>query len=136
MSKRLILDRNVPIPMQDGTILRADLYRPDVEQPVPAVVCRLPYNKDTLLMQSYAIHAIRAAEAGFAVVYQDTRGRFQSDGTFYPFVHEGRDGYDTVEWAAAQPWCNGAVGMTGASYFGATPWLAAAEQPPHLIIPG
>ena len=136
MTNRLLVDRNVPISMRDGTLLRADVYRPNTDAPVPAIISRLPYNKDVLLNQTFAIHAIRAAEAGFAVVYQDSRGRFQSEGEFYPFVHEGRDGYDTVEWAAAQPWCNGAVGMTGASYFGATQWLAAAEQPPHLILPG
>lgn len=132
MTNRVLVDRNVPISMRDGNVLRADVYRPDTDAPVPAIISRLPYNKDVLLNQTFAIHAIRAAEAGFAVVYQDSRGRFQSEGEFYPFVHEGRDGYDTVEWVAVQPWCDGAVGMTGASYFGATQWLAAAEQPPHL----
>jgi putative CocE/NonD family hydrolase len=132
MSKRLLIDRNVPIPMRDGTVLKGDIYRPDTDAPVPAIVCRLPYDKDVLLQQTFALHAVRAADAGFGVVYQDTRGRFQSDGEFYPFIHEGRDGYDTVEWTADQPWCDGSVGMTGASYFGATQWLAAAEQPPHL----
>ena len=132
MSNRVLVDRNVPTPMRDGTVLRADVYRPETDAPVPAIVSRLPYNKDVLLNQAFAIHAIRAAEAGFAIIYQDTRGRFQSEGMFYPFFHEGKDGFDTVEWAASQPWCSGAVGMTGASYFGATQWLAAAEQPPHL----
>jgi putative CocE/NonD family hydrolase len=132
MTNRVLVDRNVPIPMRDGVVLKADVYRPDIQARVPGIVSRLPYNKDVLLMQSFAIHAIRAAEAGFAIIYQDTRGRFQSEGGFYPFVHEGQDGFDTVEWVAAQPWCNGGVGMTGASYFGATQWLAAAEQPPHL----
>jgi putative CocE/NonD family hydrolase len=132
MSSRLIVDRHVPIPMRDGTLLRADIYRPEVSHPVPAIVCRLPYDKEVLLQQSFGIHALRAAENGFAVIYQDTRGRFLSEGDFYPFVYEGQDGYDTIEWVAAHPWCDGAVGMTGASYFGATQWLAAAEQPPHL----
>jgi putative CocE/NonD family hydrolase len=133
MSNRVLVDRNVPVPMRDGTVLRADVYRADADAPVPAIVSRLPYNKDLLLAgPQSAIDVLRAAEAGFAVVYQDTRGRYQSEGQFYPFVHEGRDGYDTVEWVAAQPWCSGAVGMTGASYFGATQWLAAMEQPPHL----
>jgi putative CocE/NonD family hydrolase len=132
MSSRFIVDRHVPIPMRDGTLLRADIYRPEVSHPVPAIVCRLPYDKEVLLQQSFGIHALRAAENGFAVIYQDTRGRFLSEGDFYPFVYEGQDGYDTIEWVAAHPWCDGAVGMTGASYFGATQWLAAAEQPPHL----
>ena len=132
MSNRVLIELNVPVPMRDGTVLKADVYRPDTDAPVPAIVSRLPYDKSVLLMQTYGIDAIRAAAAGFAVVYQDTRGRYQSEGEFYPFVHEGQDGYDTVEWVAAQPWCSSAVGMTGSSYFGATQWLAAVEQPPHL----
>ncbi|MSP13597.1 MAG: CocE/NonD family hydrolase [Chloroflexi bacterium] len=132
MASRILIERNVAIPMRDGTILKSDIYRPDTDRPVPAIVSRLPYNKDLLTMQNYALVSVRAAEAGFAVVFQDTRGRYQSEGEFYPFMHEGQDGYDTVEWVAAQPWCSGAVGMSGASYFGATQWLAAVEQPPHL----
>jgi putative CocE/NonD family hydrolase len=132
MSNRLLIDRNVPVPMRDGTVLRADIYRPDTDVPLPTIVSRLPYNKDLLIKSSLAIDVVRAAEAGFGVVYQDSRGRYQSEGEFRPFVHEGRDGYDTVEWVAAQPWCSGAVGMTGPSYIGATQWLAAMEQPPHL----
>src|SRR5436190_20192251 len=67
-----------------------------------------------------------------AMVCQDVRGMYGSDGDFYPFRTEGPDGYDTVEWAAAQPWSNGAVGMAGRSYSGAAQWMAAAAQPPHL----
>ena len=132
MFSRLIVERNVAVPMRDGVLLRADVYRPETNQPVPAIVARLPYNKDALNMMIHAIQPVRAAEAGFAVVYQDTRGRYASEGEFYPFRHETQDGYDTVEWVAAQPWCSGAVGMTGASYFGATQWLTAIAQPPHL----
>jgi putative CocE/NonD family hydrolase len=131
MAKRLLVERNVAVPMRDGVILWANVYRPDTPEPVPVVLSRLPYNKDLPGWQVMT-DAVRLAEAGFAVVNQDTRGRFQSDGEFYPFVNEGRDGYDTVEWAAAQPWSSGAVGMTGGSYFGATQWLAAVERPPHL----
>lgn len=118
--------------MRDGARLAADVYRPETARPLPAILVRLPYNKDDLFMHTEAVHPVRAAEAGYAVVYQDTRGRFRSEGSFYPFVAEGRDGYDTVEWLAAQPWCDGNIGMAGASYFGATQWLAAVEQPPHL----
>src|SRR5579859_7244447 len=103
MAKRVLVDRNVEVPMRDGVILRANVYRPDTPEPVPVVLSRLPYNKDLPGWQVMT-DAVRLAEAGFAVVNQDTRGRFQSDGAFYPFVNEGRDGYDTVEWAAAQPW--------------------------------
>ena len=130
MSRRVIVERDVEIPMRDGVVLRADVYRPDVEHPLPAILARLPYNKDDLGMLD--AHPIVTAERGYAVVYQDTRGRYRSDGEFYPFRDEGTDGYDTVEWVADQPWCDGAVGMTGASYIGATLWLAAVQQPPHL----
>jgi putative CocE/NonD family hydrolase len=118
--------------MRDGIILKADVFRPDTGTPVPAIVSRTPYDKNNLEIQKYTIHSVRAAEAGFAVICQDTRGRFESEGEFCPFIDEGLDGYDTVEWAAAQPWCTGNVGMTGGSYIGATQWLTAVEQPPHL----
>ncbi len=129
---RILIDRNVSVPMRDGVVLAADVYRPDVGGPWPVILSRLPYNKDDLAMHMEAIHPVRAVEAGYAVVLQDTRGRYQSGGDFYPFVHEAADGYDTVEWVGAQPWCSGSVGMVGASYFGATQWLAATQQPPHL----
>ena len=132
MSNRILIDRNIEIPMRDGIILKADVFRPDTSTTVPAIVSRTPYDKNNLEIQKYIIHFVRAAEAGFAVICQDTRGRFESEGEFCPFVHEGLDGYDTVEWAAAQPWCTGNVGMTGGSYIGATQWLAAVERPPHL----
>ena len=75
---------------------------------------------------------MKAAKAGFALVIQDTRGRYTSGGEFYCFVDEINDGYDTVEWAASLPWSSGKVGMIGASYVGATQWLCATSQPPHL----
>jgi len=131
-SKKIIIERDVPIRMRDDTVLRADIYRPEDDNCHPAILCRLPYNKEDPLMHLEGILPLRALDAGFAIVYQDTRGRYQSDGTFYPFIHEGQDGYDTVEWVASQPWSSGAVGMTGASYFGATQWLSAIQRPPHL----
>src|SRR5512137_1851155 len=111
---KIVVERNVAISMRDGTKLFADIYRPEANQAFPAIVARLPYNKDALLLQSFEIEAVRAAEAGYAIIYQDTRGRYQSKGQFYPYLYEGADGFDTVEWIAAQPWCTGAVGMTGA----------------------
>ena len=78
-----------------------------------------------------AIDPQRAVEAGLALVC-DTRGRHASAGEFYPFRYERPDGYDTVEWTAAQPWCSGQVGMAGRSYGAAAQWAAALEQPPHL----
>src|SRR4029453_10104075 len=72
------------------------------------------------------------AAPGYVVVLQDTRGRYDSEGEFYPFRHEAEDGFDTVEWAAALDASNGQVGMFGASYVGATQMLAAMAKPPHL----
>jgi uncharacterized protein len=128
----MLVERNVSVAMRDGTVLRADVYRPDTDIPVPVVLSRGPYDKSQPLIPPAGLDPIRAVEAGFAVVCQDVRGRYQSGGQFYPFGHEGPDGFDTVEWAAAQPWCSGAVGMAGRSYAGTTQWLAAVEQPPHL----
>jgi putative CocE/NonD family hydrolase len=132
LSQRILLERNVAVPMRDDTVLRADVWRPDRDESMPAILVRLPYGKDDDGQRHEAIDVIQAVEAGFAVVFQDTRGRFHSEGEFYPFIHEGQDGFDSVEWVARQPWCTGAVGTSGASYFGATQWLAAMHQPPHL----
>ncbi len=129
---KILVERNIAIPMRDEIILRADIYRPETSDALPAIIARLPYNKDALLLQSIEIEAIRAAEVGYAIVYQDTRGRYQSGGQFYPYTNEGDDGFDTIEWVASQSWCSGSVGMTGGSYIGATQWLAAAKNPPHL----
>ena len=137
MSKRLIVEKEVEIPMRDGVILRGDVYRPATDEPVPAVLKRIPYDKNLGLIKSWNLEPLRFAEAGYAVIYQDTRGRFTSDGEFYPGHNEVDDGYDTIEWVARQPWCTGAVGMAGLSYMGAVQWSAAMAQPPHLkaIVP-
>lgn len=118
--------------MRDGVVLRADVYRPDGGAPVPALVNRTPYDRTSPLIQLAAIEPERAVEAGFALVCQDVRGRFESEGDFYTFFPDGEDTFDTVEWAAAQPWCDGRVGMVGRSYAAAVQWLGAALQPPHL----
>jgi putative CocE/NonD family hydrolase len=128
----LVVDRNLAVPMRDGVVLRADVYRPKTKASVPAIVYRTPYDRSSPLIPLAAVDPERAAEAGFALVVQDVRGRYGSDGSFYTFSHEGRDGFDTIEWVAAQPWCDGAVGMAGRSYGGAVQWLTALEQPPHL----
>ena len=127
------LDTDVAIPMRDGTVLRADIYRPAAPGPFPLLLQRTPYDKGALLTKSLILDVLRATLNGFAVVIQDCRGRFASEGNFYPFRDEGADGYDTVEWCASQLWCNGKVGMFGRSYPGATQWLAARETPPHLV---
>jgi uncharacterized protein len=128
----VVVDNNVEVPMRDGVVLRADVYRPDTDAPVPAIVNRTPYDRSSPLIQLAAIEPERVVEAGLALVCQDVRGRFGSDGEFYTFFDDGRDSFDTVEWAAAQPWCDGSVGMVGRSYAAAVQWLGAAERPPHL----
>jgi putative CocE/NonD family hydrolase len=128
MSARIVVERDVEAKMRDGVILRADVYRPDTEEPLPVLLQRTPYGKGF----SNPAFALMAAERGYAVVIQDTRGRWASDGDGYPFVHEKADGYDSVEWAAGQPWAYGKVGMYGGSYVGYTQWAAAVTQPPSL----
>lgn len=85
----------------------------------------------------FSLDPVRAAANGYAVIFQDTRERYESEGSFYPYRSEAQDGYDSVEWVAAQWWCDGSVGMSGLSYLGAVQWLAAIERPPHLktIVP-
>ena len=124
------VEKNVAIPMRDGVVLRADVLRPPGSGRVPVLVYRTPYGKDAA-QQEYTTFR-HAVERGYAVVIVDVRGRYHSDGEFRPYENEGRDGYDTIEWAAAQPWSNGAVGTFGLSYPGAVQWLAAVESPPHL----
>ena len=131
-STNLKMENNVAVAMRDGVTLYADIYRPDGEGPYPTILQRTPYDKTTSLTNTM-LDPIRAAKAGFAVVIQDTRGRHASEGEFYDFRDDIDDGYDTVEWAAAQDWSNGKVGMYGASYVGATQWLAATSRPPHLV---
>jgi len=88
--KRIIIDSDLLLIMRDDTVLRADIYRSDTEYRQPTTLCRLLYNKEDPLMHLEGILPFRALEAGFAIVFQDKHGRNQSDGTFYPFIHEGR----------------------------------------------
>src|SRR5437868_5704236 len=104
----LSVDRNVPAPMRDGTVLYADVYRPSGPGPYPALLTRTPYDKQN--PAGSAAFILRAAGSGYAVIVQDVRGRFESEGRFDAFVNERQDGYDTLEWLAAEPWCNGDVG--------------------------
>jgi uncharacterized protein len=123
------LDTAVAIPMRDGVVLRADLYRPATGKRFPALVYRTPYGRTETPTDPIVLAAVRR---GYAVVLQDVRGRYGSGGVFEPYQQEGRDGYDTIEWAARQPWSNGSVGTYGLSYPGAVQWLAAVEKPPSL----
>jgi len=124
------VQRDVSIKMRDGVILRGDIFRPDADGKFPVLLERTPYRKAPW---GYDIDfAQRAAARGYVVFIQDVRGRYTSDGDWYPFLHESEDGYDTIEWIALQPYSNGKVGMFGGSYVGATQMLAAIAHPPHL----
>jgi len=128
---------NVPATMRDGTVLRADVYRPRTEDPVPVILMRTQYGKGGAQAGGRYQSPDWFASQCYLVVVQDIRGQGASGGTFTEFAHDQADGYDTVEWAAALPGSNGKVGMYGSSYVGATQWLAATAQPPHLttIVP-
>ena len=127
----IAVDFDVPTPMRDGVVLRANVYRPAGEGRWPVIVSRLPYGKD-LPIGTAVLDPVQAARRGYVVVIQDTRGRFAWDGDWYPFRHEAEDGADTIAWAAALTCSDGRVGTFGASYYGFTQWSAAAEQPPAL----
>jgi uncharacterized protein len=125
-----VVDSALPVPMRDGVVLMATVWRPSSAGRVPVLVVRTPYGRGADATAADFIP--QAVTRGYAVVVQDVRGRYASQGEYEPYRHEGRDGYDTIEWAARQPWSNGAVGTFGLSYPGAVQWLAAVERPPSL----
>src|SRR5438045_1110964 len=98
---------NRRIPMRDGLHLAGDVALPPGDGPFPTVVTRTPY------MRKPGAWLQRLVDAGYAYVAVDMRGRGDSEGAFRPFVNDSDDGYDTIEWVAAQEWCNGRVGMVG-----------------------
>ena len=126
-SPDVLVEHNVAMKTRDGVTLRADIYRPAGEGQFPVLLQRTPYDKN-----GEADFGRKAAARGYLVVVQDVRGRYASEGEWYPFKHESDDGYDTVEWVAGLPHSNGKVGMFGGSYVGATQMLAAVSHPPHL----
>ena len=125
------VDHHVAIPMRDGVKLYADVYRPIKDGRYPVIVCRTPYS--TQRFPSAYEEPVFFARRGFVFVFQDVRGRHESEGKWEPFRNDIEDGYDTIEWAAAQPWSNGKVGMQGHSYGGHVQWRAAMAAPPHLV---
>lgn len=130
--KEVLVERDVAMTTRDGVVLRADVFRPKAEGKFPVILERNPYDKHN---ENFGP---RAAANGYVFIVQDVRGRFASDGEWYPLRHERADGYDAVEWAAALPYANGKVGMFGWSYSAATQLAAAGASPPHLacILPG
>jgi len=125
---RVKVETGLSAGMRDGVVLVADVYRPAADGRFPTLLQRTPYDRRN---EAATAHALAAA--GYAVVVQDVRGRFGSEGEFDPFRHEAADGYDSVEWAAALPFSDGRMGMFGSSYVGATQMLAAMARPPHLV---
>lgn len=121
---------NVMVPMRDGARLKTDIYLPAGDGPFPVLVTRTPYSTDDGQMDW---RGRDLARQGYATIVQFCRGRFGSEGEFHPHQSDVEDGYDTIEWAAAQPWSNGKVGMVGASYLGLVQWEAAMARPPHLV---
>ena len=134
----VVLSVNRMVPMRDGVRLATDIYRPGAEGdplpgPFPTLLCRTPYDKSD---RRYVDVADFFTPRGYVVALQDVRGRHRSEGTgtYYHVANrlEGADGYDTVEWLAAQPWSNGKVGTVGSSYSALAQTRLAFERPPHL----
>jgi uncharacterized protein len=124
------------VAMRDGTRLATDVYLPAGGEPAEAVLVRLPYDKDSRYVFFEHVAAQFTSE-GYAVVVQDVRGKFRSEGATVGFLGEPADGYDTIDWIIRQPWSNGLVGMFGDSYYGYTQWAAVSSAHPALkaIVP-
>ena len=148
---KLKIDRDVDVPMRDGAKLKADVFRPDDGGKFPALLNLGPYQKDKLwtvppnleekqneYMNWETVNPEWWVPRGYASVRVDGRGSGKSPGQCEPWSYaEAVDFYDAIEWAAAQPWCNGKVGLSGISYFAINQWFVANLQPPSLkaIIP-
>jgi putative CocE/NonD family hydrolase len=137
MTQSIRIDIDVELTARDGTVLRADVYRPAQDAKVPAILLRTPYDKSSMRVATAVLGSVRpvnAAMNGFAFVVQDIRGRFRSEGEYSPSAAatEGMDGYDAIEWLASEPWCTGRVATIGGSYSSIVQWLAAEQRPPSL----
>jgi putative CocE/NonD family hydrolase len=130
------LEGNLQVPARDGVLLAADLYKPGVPGSYPTILVRTPYDKRNPVYGYPLLGGVFASQ-GYVVMIQDVRGKFKSQGDFYPLLNEAADGADTVQWIARQPWSDGRVGMFGVSYFASTEWLAAPFAGPALrtIVP-
>jgi putative CocE/NonD family hydrolase len=124
--RAITIDFDVPATMRDGTVLRANVYRPTGEGHWPALLIRTPYGKEGVTGE---LDPVQAARRGYVVVAQDARGCGSSEGEWVPFAVDVNDGADTVAWAAALPYADGQAGMFGSSYNGFTQWAAASQQP-------
>ena len=125
----LKIQMDVKIPMRDGVLLSAGVYQPLGEGPFPTLLIRTIYNNK---QERYVGWTRGFVENGYAVVMQDCRGRYDSDGAWEPYVHEADDGYDTQQWIGTQPWCDGNIGTFGISYVGFTQTLPAPQRSPYV----
>jgi len=126
--KKIVVEKDVMVPMRDGVHLATDIYRPKEGGPWPVVLVRIPYNKEEMM----PILGKEIARRGYVGVIQDCRGTFKSEGRiFFPLFREADDGYDMIDWIVERPWCDGNIGMWGGSYFGYTQWTVAPDNP-HL----
>ena len=151
----MIVERDLPVPMDDGAVLRADVYRPETTAPVPVIMTHGPYGKGVMYQEHYkamwdwligqlpgssrsyltweTVNAETWVPWGYAVVRVDSRGAGRSAGYLDIFSpRETLDYYHAIEWAGVQPWSNGRVGLNGISYYAINQWHVAALQPPHL----
>jgi uncharacterized protein len=126
---KITIDRDVRVPMRDGTILLADHYAPATAGPRPTILMRCPYGRGW----QFAMMARPFAERGYHVLLQSTRGTFGSGGVFTPGVDEAADGQDTVAWLRTQDWFDGRLAAVGASYLAFTAWALALDPPPELF---
>jgi predicted acyl esterase len=120
--------RDILVPMRDGVHLATDVFLPAIAGKWPAVLVRTPYSRHALAIRGYRFFLQR----GYALVVQDLRGRYASQGTFGLITQEAPDGSDTINWIASQPWSNGRVAMAGSSFLGLVQWWAAIEGNAHL----
>ena len=126
--KPIVKRLQVPIPMRDGVRLSANVFLPAEHARVPAILVRTPYGKGVDITPHYQAFV----EHGYAVVVEDVRGRYESEGAFQPLHQEPSDGDDTLNWIARQSWSDGKIGMMGGSYVGIVQWKVAPLNNPHL----
>jgi hypothetical protein len=119
---------HVPVPMRDGVHLSANVFLPSEHARVPTILVRTPYGKGADITPNYQAFV----DHGYAVMVEDVRGRYESEGSFQPLKQEPADGDDTLNWIARQPWSDGKVGMMGGSYLGIVQWKVAVLDNPHL----
>ena len=127
----ILVDNHVPVRMRDGVTLYADVYRPTGSGRHPVLLSVTPYSTERFPTAYDA--AVYFAQRGYVYIFQDVRGRHESEGVWVPFVNDEKDASDTIEWAAKQPWSDGKVAMQGGSYLGQNQWRAAQAKPASLV---